>query len=108
MVEVVVGSAYTAVAVMEVEVAEEEKAVVVKAVADRKSLAEAVEVVGEVEDRVSQAGEAVEEVEDRVSLAAVVEVVADHMDSHILSTFHIPSAFSLLYSMQQTVIAKAE
>lgn len=101
--EVVVGSAYTAVAVM--EVAEEEKAVVVKAVGDRKSLAEAVEVVGEVEDRVSEAGEAVEEVEDRVSLAAVV---ADHMDSHILNTFRMQFAFSLLYSMQQTVIAKAE
>lgn len=98
--EVVVGSAYRAVAVM--GVAEEEKAVVV---GDKKSLTEAVEVVGEVEDRVSQAAEVVEELEDRVSLAVVV---ADHMDSHILSTFHIPSAFSLLYSTQQNVKAKAE
>ena len=101
--EVVVGSAYKAVAVM--GVAEEEKAVVV---GDKKSQTEAVEVVGEVEDRVSQAAEVVvlvEELEDRVSLALVV---ADHMDSHILSTFHIPSAFSLLYSTQQNVKAKAE
>lgn len=93
--EAVVCSAYTA------EVAEEEKAVVVKVVEDRKSLGEAVEVV----DRVFLSAEVVEEVEDRVSL---VEVVAVHMDSHILSTFHIPSAFSLLQSMQQTVIARAE
>lgn len=101
--EAATGSDYTVVVVKEVE--EEEKVAVEKVVADRESLPAAVA------DRESLPP--AEAVEDRVSLAAVVEVkateeVADHMDSHILSTLHIQSEFSLLSSMQQIVTLKAE
>lgn len=97
------GSEYTVVVVKEVEVEEKVKVAVEKEAADRRSLpaAAAVEALaGEsVEDKISQVGvEAVKEMEG----------VADHMDSHILNTFHIQSAFSLLSSMQEIVIPKAE
>jgi len=75
---------------------EEEKEVVEKAVADRKSL-RGVEAVVAVEDK----GVLVvaEEAEGKAT-----EEVADHMDSHTLNTLHIQSLVSLLYSMQQQIV----